>query len=210
MNKFLTRQSINLDINTKCTLACSKCWRDVHLSDGKQPLGKDMSVDEFKKISLYFKNITFCGQISDPILHSKFHEFLKISYENNNTIEIRTAVSHRPMSWFEKAFASNLNATWIFAIDGLPKDSHKYRVRQDGEKLFKAMLLAKKMGIEAVWSFIIMSYNENNINTAMAIAKENGIRFHLVKSSRWFKDDPLKPLNPENYIESTWRSHLNV
>lgn len=204
-NHFLTRNKINLDISIRCTLACLKCWRDWHFSKGSAPLGKDMTISEYKKIISFFHNITFCGQISDPVLHPKFTEFLKLGYENNNNIEIRTAVSHKPIKWYlNEAFPANPNATWCFGIDGLPKDSNKYRIRQDGEKLFEIMKLGKEFGIKVIWSCIIMSYNENDIDEIKKIANKNKITLELIKSSRWFKNDNLKPKLSENYSTGVW------
>jgi MoaA/NifB/PqqE/SkfB family radical SAM enzyme len=203
---FFKRNSINLDLSTRCTLACPKCWRDYHLEKGNPFLGKDMTVDEFKKIIKFYKHISFCGEISDPVLHPKFDEFLKLSYENDNIVEVRTAVSQKPYKWYiEKAFPANPKAKWFFAIDGLPKDSHKYRIRQDGEKLFDIMVEGKKLGIDTVWTCIIFSYNENDLDSIIALAKEHKIEIEFVKSSRWDDNDPFKPINSTNSIESAWR-----
>lgn len=203
---FLARKSINLDICNRCTLACSKCWRDYYLSKGNKVPGRDMTIDEFKKIIQFFEHISFCGEVSDPILHPKFTEFLKLAYLNGNSVDVRTAVSHKPTSWYLKyAFPANPKAQWVFGIDGLPKDSHKYRVRQDGEKLFEIMKLGANLGISVTWACIIMSYNENDIDKIIDIAKRNNIKVEFSKSSRWFKNDPFKPKNPENVVDGNWR-----
>ena len=47
-NYFLKRNSINLDITTKCTLACSKCLREYNLSKGRSIQGKTLSISEYK------------------------------------------------------------------------------------------------------------------------------------------------------------------
>lgn len=209
MNNFLNRDTISLDLSTRCTLACSKCWRDYHLSNSNTLIGKDMTISEYKKIISFFKNIIFCGQISDPVLHPKFSEFLKLAYENGNKVEVRTAVSHKPKTWYyEEAFPANPNAEWVFAIDGLPKDSHKYRVRQDGEKLFDIMYHAGKYGVKATWSCIVMSYNEDDLEEIYSMARDHHLALQIVKSSRWFEDDPMKPKDPKNYVDGVWRWHV--
>lgn len=209
MNKFLSRKNVNLDISTKCTLACPKCWREYYKSIGSAPIGHNMTIEEFNKIVSHFDYITFCGQISDPVLHPKFNEFLKILNDLNKDTAVRTAVSHKPMDWYRKAFQINPKATWIFGIDGLPEDSHKYRIRQDGAKLFDIMLMGKNMGVNVVWSCIVMKYNENDIPKVKEIAKQNNIVLEIVKSSRWEDNDKYKPENDFNYIESEWRKHIN-
>ena len=52
---------------------------------------------------------------------------------------------------------ANKNAKWIFGLDGLPKDSHKYRVNQDGNKLYEMMKLGVSMGIFVSWQYIVIA-----------------------------------------------------
>ena len=45
-----------------------------------------------------------------------------------------------------------------------------------------------------VWQYIAFSYNEDHIEQAKKLAKENGVRFMLLQSSRWTdNNDPYKP-----------------
>ena len=163
---------INLDITHRCTLQCKRCNRAIFASRGQKVPGEDLSMENFKKILAFFKEIYFCGQISDPIFHPQFIEFLKLCKDNHNVI-IHTAASHKPESWYREAFQANKNALWTFGIDGLPKDSHKYRVNQDGEKLFKMACMASKMGLWVKWQYIVFKYNENDIETARKMAKKH-------------------------------------
>ena len=151
----------------------------------------------FKKILAFFKEIYFCGQISDPIFHPQFIEFLKLCKDNHNVI-IHTAASHKPESWYREAFQANKNALWTFGIDGLPKDSHKYRVNQDGEKLFKMSCMASKMVLWVKWQYIVFKYNENDIETARKMAKKHNMIFEVQKSSRVIEEDDLKPTNKQH------------
>ena len=41
------------------------------------------------------------------------------------------------------------------------KDSHKYRINQDGQYLFERMLDAKNKGLNVEWQYIIFDYNED-------------------------------------------------
>ena len=136
----------------------------------------------FKKIINHFEQIEFCGQISDPIFHPQFIEFLKLT--NNKRVFIHTAASHKPIDWYIEAFDANKSAIWEFGIDGLPKDSHKYRVNQDGEFLFEMMLLAKEMGLNVSWQYIIFPYNEKTLETAKRWAKVHNIMIHILISER--------------------------
>ena len=190
---------INLDITHRCTLQCQRCNRAIFAARGLKVPGEDMTMENFKKIIDYFEEVYFCGQISDPIFHPQFIEFLKL-LKGRKTI-IHTAASHKKEEWYKKAFEANTGAYWTFGIDGLPKDSHKYRKNQDGEHLFKMACMAAKIVDKVKWQYIVFSYNENNIEEARQMAKDNNMIFEVQKSSRFWEGDPLMPKNEKYYIK---------
>ena len=184
----LSRKSINLDITYRCTLECPKCLRRSVPTNNLD----DLSLENFKKIIKHFDQIEFCGQISDPIFHPQFIEFLKLT--TNKRVFVHTAASHKSMDWYMDAFSANKNAIWEFGIDGLPQDSHKYRINQNGEYLFKVMKVGVELGNDIRWQYIIFKYNENDITQAIDLAQRHKISIHINKSSRWKgSDDPYKP-----------------
>lgn len=189
-------KTINLDITHRCTLQCINCQRSIY----KKVPGYDMPIEEYTKIADYFDVIRFCGNISDPVFNPNFIDFLRINYERNIKTKVHNAATGKSLDWYKRAFEANPDALWIFGIDGLPKDSHIYRKNQRGEDLFKAMILCNSMGLHTVWQHIIFKYNENTMDECKRIASENDIELVFIKSNRWRKDDPLKPLNQNNYI----------
>ena len=193
---FMNRRSLNIDIGFRCPLECPRCqrqrgWRNF----GKKVPGRDLTLDEIDKISDYYKSINFCGQLSDPVHHPKFPEILNLLYKKKILVEVSTAASQKSKAFYIKCFEANPNAQWVFGIDGLPEESHKYRVNQDGQKLFEIMIESTKyLANTPTWQYIIFSYNEDHIEQARKLAKENGVRFMTLNSSRWINnDDPLKP-----------------
>ena len=190
---------INLDITHRCTLQCQRCNRAIFEARGQKVPGEDMTMENFKKVIDYFEEVYFCGQISDPIFHPQFIEFLKL-LKGRKTV-VHTAASHKPEKWYKEAFEANTGAYWTFGIDGLPKDSHKYRINQDGEKLFKMACMAAKMGLLVKWQYLIFNYNEKDIEEARKMAKDNNLILELQKSSRFWENDPLMPKNKKYYIE---------
>ena len=190
---------INLDITHRCTLQCQRCNRAIFAARGQKVPGEDMTMENFKKVIDYFEEVYFCGQISDPIFHPQFIEFLKL-LKGRKTV-VHTAASHKPEKWYKEAFEANTGAYWTFGIDGLPKDSHKYRINQDGEKLFKMACMAAKMGLLVKWQYLIFNYNEKDIEEARKMAKDNNLILELQKSSRFWENDPLMPKNKKYYIE---------
>jgi len=191
-------KACNIDISYRCTLECSKCRRQQSLKRLGN-YGHDISIENFKKILSYFDRLNFCGSISDPVMHPKFIEFLSLSI--NHKVKISTAVSQKSMRWYESAFESNPKAEWHFGLDGLPEESHLYRINQDGTKLFEVMKLATSMGIKTYWQYIVFKYNQNHIDQAKSMAKNYGMIFKEQHSSRWDVNDPYKPDRPEHYIE---------
>ena len=190
---------INLDITHRCTLQCQRCNRAIFAARGQKVPGEDMTMENFKKVIDYFEEVYFCGQISDPIFHPQFIEFLKL-LKGRKTV-IHTAASHKKEEWYRKAFEANTDAYWTFGIDGLPKDSHKYRINQDGKKLFKMACMAAKIVGKVKWQYIVFSYNENNIEEARQMAKDNNMIFEVQKSSRFWEGDHLMPKNKKYYIK---------
>ena len=193
---FMNRRSLNIDIGFRCPLECPRCqrqrgWRNF----GKKVPGRDLTLDEIDKISDYYDDFLFCGQLSDPVHHPKFPEILKMLYKKKIKAEVSTAASQKSKDFYIKCFEANPNAMWVFGIDGLPEESHKYRINQDGQKLFDIMIESKKhLENTPTWQYIVFSYNEDHIEQAKKLAKENGVQFMLLQSSRWLgNDDPLKP-----------------
>ena len=201
---FMNRRSLNIDISFRCPLECPRCQRQRQWRDfGEKVPGRDLTLDEIDKISDYYKDINFCGQLSDPVYHPKFPEILRLLYNKGDKrihkksikVEIHTAASQKSKAWYIKCFKANPLAEWLFGIDGLPEESNLYRINQDGEKLFNIMIESKKyLQQTPVWQYIAFSYNEDHIEQAKKLAKENGVRFMLLQSSRWTdNNDPYKP-----------------
>lgn len=189
-------KGVTLDITPRCTMLCNKCGRQT-LNDfptKMAPKMSDMTLPQYTKIVDYFEDIRFIGSFGDAVLHRDFHTMLSMAYERKRKVQIATAVSHRTHNWYKKAYEANPDATWIFGIDGMPEDSHKYRINQDGKHLFELMKLGKQMGINVVWQYIIFKYNQNDIEKAKTLANSLGIKIQILKSKRFDgPDDPLLP-----------------
>ena len=183
---FHKQKGINIDIGVRCPLECSACMRQKYRKKGTPIPGKDMTIEQFDKISDFFvgKYISFCGTWSDPIFNPDFIKMLRLCKEKNIAVDVSNAASQKPKEWFIEAFNANLDAKWIFGIDGLPEQSHLYRKNQDGVKLYDIMLTAKSMGIPTVWQYIVFPYNRKSINKAAELAEQYGIKLLLIYSNR--------------------------
>ena len=194
----LRYQHLTIDASNKCTLLCSQCRRQSNkfLGFPSGENGRDITLSDVKKLSDYFYVFDFCGQVSDPIFCEEFIEILEYLYQIDRYTTVHTAATakNRNREWYEKAFKANPKAHWIFGIDGLPEESHLYRVGQDGKFLFEMMKLARSMGLNPRWQYIVFKYNENDIERCAKIAEDEGITFEVNVTNRW--DEDLKPNNP--------------
>lgn len=197
------KRQINLDISNKCGLACPACDRQSLIRNKQKISGSDISLESMSKIIIYFDHIIFCGQVSDPTHHDQFKDILKMCLKKNKKVTVNVASTFRDKKFFTSCFllSRGKDIEWRFAIDGLPKDSHKYRINQDGEKLYEIMKKGSKLGVRCTWQYIVFNYNENDIDHCMSMAKDINVKFNKIISSRWGDDMKIyKPSNPENFI----------
>jgi hypothetical protein len=177
------KRAINLDITPKCSLACPACFRQSEAFPKLQSKLTPMTIDQFGKIISFFDQIEFCGNLGDPTLHPDLPIFLEMS-GTLKEVRVATAASYRSLAWYESAFRANPKAIWIFGLDGMPELSHRYRVHQDGEKIFQIMQLGRKLGIEVIWQFIVFNFNQHEIELARKTAERLEIRIEIMKSKR--------------------------
>ena len=157
--------------------------------------GGDLTPERFEKLIHYFKGFSFCGQISDPIFNPHLAELLKMCKDNHKSISVHTAASHRKKEWWNEVFDANTNARWMFGIDGLPEESHKYRINQDGEKLFKWEGLYKAWSSEDPKTYLMT--NEEKIDSRTT---EQMIEDALVNVPEVKEDDVSKVIGEMNEV----------
>ena len=140
--------------------------------------------------------------------HPKFLEILEMAYKKPHSVSVHHATGYKKMEWYIKAFKAHPKARWWFGIDGTPDVSHKYRINQDGQKLFEIMCESvKHLRTQPIWQYIIFRYNEDPemIKKAQQMASNIGgigVQFMIMHSSRWLKgDDPYRPINPEASLD---------
>jgi len=202
-NKFFERDGVLIDLSHRCPLGCPRCQRQLNYANlGKSVVGHDLPLSSLEKLTDKFKNISFGGQLSDPIHHPHFIQILEMCKQKQVNTKVQTASSFKPESWYYNAFQANTDAKWQFGIDGLPEQSNIYRINQDGEKLFEIMCKAKVyLKNKPIWQCIVFRHNEHNLDEVRKKAKQNNLDLIIMYSSRWLKgDDPLRPRNPEMSI----------
>lgn len=192
---------LDIELSTRCRLSCSKCIR-TELVERKKLEIFDFPVDQFRKIceSKKYRSMFFGGTYGDCIYHPNFYELVKIAKQNDIKITIHTNGSGKSLDWWKSIFLlMNKKDQLNIAMDGFKETVGIYRVNfteKDFYKNLEIFKLAKIRGIECIWTFIPMRFNEHQIEDAKKLAKELGIIFLLKKSERWnSRNDPMLPKN---------------
>ena len=183
--------SPNMDLSHRCILRCPQCLRQK--VEGLPRIARSFDIDpnEFRKILSYYEHqITFCGQISDPIYHLQFLTFLEIMDGLGKGLRVATnGTNTKGMDekWWEKAYSYGLGENcWYFGVDGLDKKSELYRIGSNFEQVWETMKMGVAMGHPIVWQYIIFGYNEHEIERAKEMAEEEGITLLLINTNRGF------------------------
>ena len=185
--------SPNMDLSHRCILRCPQCLRQKVEGLPRIKRSFDIGKPEFRKILNYYENqITFCGQISDPIYHPDFLAFLEMMDGLGKGLRIATNGTNDKSGnmddkWWEKAYSYGLGENcWYFGVDGLDKKSELYRIGSNFEQVWETMKMGVAAGHPIVWQFIIFGYNEHEIEQAKEIAHKEGITLLLIKTNRGF------------------------
>ena len=87
--------SPNMDLSHRCILRCPQCLRQKVEGLPRIARSFDIGQKEFRKILSFYENqITFCGQISDPIYHPEFLTFLEMMDGLGKGLRVATTVSY--------------------------------------------------------------------------------------------------------------------
>lgn len=185
--------SPNMDLSHRCILRCPQCLRQKVEGLPRIKRSFDIGKPEFRKILNYYENqITFCGQISDPIYHPDFLAFLEMMNGLGKGLRVATNGTNDKSGnmddkWWEKAYSYGLGEnSWVFGVDGLDEKSQLYRIGSNFKQVWETMKMGVQAGHPIVWQFIIFGYNEHEIEQAKEIAHKEGITLLLIKTNRGF------------------------
>ena len=174
---------IQIDLTDKCNAACLYCSRN---EEGRV-INTDLQVEDIKKIiTSDVKSIEMCGNYGDASANRHLFPILDNLVENNVDVKLFTNGSaHSPSYWTKLAKRIGDNPV-LFAIDGADKKTYEYyRVNCVWEKTLENARAFIDAGGWAVWSMVLFSWNEHQLETAMDMAKDMGfLHFHTIYSNR--------------------------
>ena len=194
---WIMRNELNFEPGITCRLKCGGCMMRFQMKPGSMEYDDMMwnrryniRFEKYKIILDVWPEIQFCGNLSDPIYHPDFIKTIKYLKGKNSIIRFHTNGSGKKKEWWKEVFeiCKGENWKWIFALDGLPEESHIYRENQDGKQVWEMMKLGKEMGMEIDWQWIVFKYNQYHIDQGKLMAEQYGIPFLEMHSSRWVDD----------------------
>lgn len=196
----------NLDISHRCVFKCPQCVRQKIISQDQIKRSFDMDKKNLKKILNYYNNdtgINFCGQISDPIYHPNFLNFLKMCDEEKMKIRVSTVGSGKSDAWWEEAFSYNIGTSlWYFGVDGIDEKSELYRIGSNFKDVWSRMQRGRDLGHNIVWQYIIFRHNEEDMDRAIDIAKLEEFTLMFINTNRGYNsNNPLLRDNTEFNIK---------
>ncbi len=210
---------IQLETSSRCTLECPYCARATYKTrkdaDPNWLNKLDVSLDIIKDVLSFkhWKGVVDCGVHSDPIFYKYYHEMLDIMLGMMiHNYRVSIAATGRTNEWWNETQQlwkhlndSGINVVVVWGIDGLEDTSSLHRIGQDWNEITTQMKIAAKNGVNSVWQFIPMSFNEQQIDEAKQLARDWNVGFHLKPSDRFGPNDPNKPndnLHYEIHIEN--------
>lgn len=211
VNIFQSR-GVNIDTTHRCLLQCPYCTRQSEWGNGKefvktyQAMYGDLKVKDVIDMSNTFSSLCFCGQISDPIYHPDLFNIMRSINDVNKIeyVEIHTNGHGKKDEWWQQLLeitnSGKYFMDWIFGIDGINDKTNYHRVNQSFDSAWKAMKYCaenNKDNGRVVWQYIVFGYNEHDIPKAIQMANDYGIKFQLLKSSRFDREN--EPLAPPNH-----------
>jgi len=202
------KNKVNIDVTYRCPLECPFCDRQKYKKSKERiKESRDLPISDFKKILSFFDKITFCGQISDPIYHPKFHKLMEMFSESNcSYLKIYTNGTRKSKEWWEKSFTIDDRVDWYFALDGTNQETANiYRKNTNFQEVFDTMILGKSLGASIYWQFIPFKHNEHQIEEYFELCEKYDIIPFMRKSSRWIpyqeKKYGIYPPTNKEYIK---------
>ena len=221
MLTLLSYNRIHIEISSKCTLKCPRCPRTELKPEA---LNREISLLEFQQaftadLLRDVEEITFCGDIGDPIYAKDFLdivEYIKQSRFTTRLVIVTNGSYKDPSWWTDLGELLNNNDTVTFSVDGWDQESNeKYRVNSNFDSIVRgARALRANSNCVMNWSAIYFNFNEREMQHIQDLAQELGFdTFNRVYSTKFDGAyllngiDTLKP-SPQ-YVTAQGKYHVS-
>ena len=179
----------DISITSYCNAACPSCKSYPDFGnpyvDPNQKLHENlnqthMNFDVFKKIieenlkDFKDKNVSYEGELGDPMVHPKIENFIDFGCDTFNTLRIVTNGGNRRPTFYEKLAKTYDNLEMTFSIDGLDKDTNEiYRRRVNTQNALNNMIsFSKFKPRKTYWQFLVFNHNFFEIPEVIELSKK--------------------------------------
>lgn len=198
MNHNKMSHNFDFALTTYCQARCRSCARtNEHTGEQADWLElKHMDLDVFKQrlagaSNLKIQEITFCGELGDPMMHPKVEDFIVEADKHvTHKIHVNTNGGLRSPNWYARMaqnYSPRLRIKW--GIDGTDHDTNwLYREGVDWQRAMDNMTAWFTNGGQGAWAFLIFDWNWHQIPEAVDMAKQIGCELDFkINHRNWGK-----------------------
>ncbi len=212
---------IELELSSLCNAKCSDCMRTRLDNANKFYEKKNITLKEledwFYDLDLENTKIKLCGVLGDPMINPELDEILfYLLYEKKTkNIEMSTNGGTRTENFWKElgTLSKNSNERFIihWSIDGATRNDYRENVNLD--RVWNNIRAYHSTGGNSIWQYIIFDYNEDEVDIAREMAKDNGMKFGTRKSWRnnsdfaKVKSKAAKEIDAEKYEDVEKRAY---
>jgi len=197
--------AVSIEPTTACNLRCPQCpsgLRQFSRPQGNMKLDTNLQILDGLGKRLQYINYYFQGE---PFIHPDFLELVKEARKRNIYVVTSTNAHFISVEKAEEIIASGLSEI-IISIDGLTQETYeKYRVEGQLSKVLegtKNLIAAKrKLGAKhpiVTFQFLVVSYNELQIERLHRLAEEMGVDRVTLKTIQIYDFESGNHLLPSN------------
>ncbi len=212
---------IELELSSLCNAKCSACMRTILDNKGVGYIKQNIKLYDiekwFKDVNLNDTKIKMCGVLGDPMINPELYEILfYFLYEKNvRDIEMSTNGGTRTEEFWKELGTLSKNSNKRFfihwAVDGATRNDYRENVNLN--RVWNNIRAYHSTGGHSIWQYIIFDYNENEVDIARQMAKDNGMKFGTRKSWRnnsdfaKVKSRAAKEIDAEKYEDVEKRAY---
>ena len=204
--------ALSIEPTTTCNLKCPQC--PSGLRQFTRPTGNlDLDLNEriLNQVGNQLQYINYYFQ-GEPFIHPQFFDLVTAARKRNIYVATSTNAHFISPGVAEKVIQSDLSEL-IISIDGLTQESYeKYRINGKLEKVLEGtrnlVAAKKKLGASApilVFQFLVVRYNETEIDQLYKLAEELGVDEVRLKTVQIYDFETGNDLIPENTDYSRYR-----
>lgn len=187
----------DFSITSFCQAKCRSCVRTEQdtgdivswLTPSHMPIEVYKKILSTSKSTLKTtKEIQFCGELGDPMMHPDIEQFIDTSLEYVDRISINTNGGLRQPKWYKHAvekYGEKLYIEW--GIDGMDHETNDmYRENVNWQRAMDNMAAWFENGGKGQWDFLIFDWNWHHIPEAIEHSRKLDCKIYLKFNNRGY------------------------